>query len=127
MWCNESTISMFGGFTSLIMVFILNCGITYFDSTSFLQYTVIGGSFSYGDRLLVLRSPSRSLGFRRKSVIARTGVIKLRSVEEAVRSTRTRFLPGNTKRSQSKNTNTFSYYIILNISGADYKEYVDSK
>lgn len=84
--------------------FIIHCTVSYFDSTSFLQYTVIGGSLSYGERRLVLRRPSRSLGLSRKSDIARTGVTKFRSMEEAVRSTRTCFFPGITKRTIKQKT-----------------------
>ncbi|EDS35429.1 phosphatidylinositol glycan, class c [Culex quinquefasciatus] len=61
-------------------------------STSFRQYTVIGGSCSYGDLRFVFGSDSRSDGFSRKSDIARTGVMKLRSKEDREKSTRMRFL-----------------------------------
>lgn len=41
---------------------------------------MIGGSFSYGDRLLVFLNISRSDDFKKKSFMARIGVIKLRSI-----------------------------------------------
>jgi hypothetical protein len=41
---------------------------------------VIGGSFSYGERLLVFLKVSRSLDLSRNSFMARTGVMKLRSI-----------------------------------------------
>jgi len=40
---------------------------------------VIGGSNSYGERLFVFGKDSKSVGFNKKSDIALTGVIKLRS------------------------------------------------
>jgi len=98
MWCKNQW------FLLHMKQFTIHCTLSYFDSTSFLQYTVIGGSLSYGERRLVLRRPSRSLGLRRKSDIARTGVMKFRSMEEAVRSTRTRFFPGITKRTIKEKT-----------------------
>lgn len=62
---------------------------SYRDSTSFLQYTVIGGSFSIGDLLLVFLNPSKSVGLRRKSDIALTGVMKFLSKDDFEKSTLT--------------------------------------
>lgn len=52
---------------------------------------------TYGDRLRVFRRSSRSVGFRRKSDTARAGVIKLRSREERLKSTRSFFYEGGGK------------------------------
>lgn len=59
-------------------------------STSLRQYTMIGGSCSYGDRRLVFGSDSKSDIFSRKSDIARAGVMKLRSNDDRLKSTRSR-------------------------------------
>lgn len=48
----------------------------------------MGGSCSYGERRFVFGSVSKSDGFRRKSDIARVGVIKFRSNEDLLKSTR---------------------------------------
>ena len=60
---------------------------SYLASTSFRQYTVIGGRYSYGDLLFVFGKLSRSAGFNIKSDIARTGVMKFLSSDDADRST----------------------------------------
>lgn len=69
----------------------------YLASTSFRQYTVIGGSNSYGDLLFVFGKFSISEGFNRKSDIALTGVIKLRSKDDALLSILILFFTGNEK------------------------------
>lgn len=52
---------------------------------------MIGGSCSYGDRRFVFRRDSKSDIFNKKSDMARPGVIKFRSNDERVKSTRPRF------------------------------------
>ena len=58
---------------------------------------MIGGSSSYGERLFVFGKISKSEGFNRKSAIALTGVIKLRSKEDVDLSTLTFFFAINQK------------------------------
>lgn len=52
----------------------------------------MGGSSSYGLRLLVFGNVSRSEGFKRKSDIALIGVIKFLSRDGAVKSTLIRLI-----------------------------------
>lgn len=59
---------------------------------------MIGGSNSYGERLFVFGKVSRSEGFNKKSAIALTGVIKLRSKEDVDLSTLTFFFAINSRR-----------------------------
>lgn len=56
---------------------------------------MIGGSSSYGERLFVFGKVSRSEGFNKKSAIALTGVIKLRSKEDVDLSTLAFFFATN--------------------------------
>lgn len=63
---------------------------------------MIGGSNSYGDLLLVLGKFSRSDGFSKKSDIALTGVMKLRSKDEVLFSTFVFFLAKRNSRTNTK-------------------------
>lgn len=58
---------------------------------------MIGGSSSYGERLFVFGKVSRSEGFNKKSAIALTGVMKLRSKEDVDLSTLIFFFATNQK------------------------------
>lgn len=62
----------------------------------------MGGSNSYGDRLFVFGKDSRSDGFKKKSVIALTGVIKLRSKDDVDLLARIFFFAANVKKVVSK-------------------------
>lgn len=70
---------------------------------------MIGGSSSYGERLFVFGKASRSEGFNKKSAMALTGVIKLRSKDVDL-SILSFFFATNQKISvQNLNKYSFSY------------------